>query len=104
MAEALTTEVRLLTGDCQEVLATLPESSCQACVTSPPYWGLRDYGVPATIWPRQAISGYCDPPCRREHQWREPEPHPTRGSRGGSGKGSKNARTPQLVETLDGSR
>lgn len=22
----------------------------QTCVTSPPYWGLRDYGIPPTIW------------------------------------------------------
>jgi DNA modification methylase len=33
------------TGDCRELLARLPEGSVQTCVTSPPYWGLRDYGV-----------------------------------------------------------
>ncbi len=32
-------------GDCREVLRTLPAESVQCCVTSPPYWGLRDYGV-----------------------------------------------------------
>lgn len=32
------------TGDCRELLALLPEGSVQTCVTSPPYWGLRDYG------------------------------------------------------------
>ncbi len=37
--------VTLLTGDCREVLKTLPDESVQCCVTSPPYWGLRDYGV-----------------------------------------------------------
>lgn len=31
-------------GDCQEVLKTLPEGSINCCVTSPPYFGLRDYG------------------------------------------------------------
>ena len=31
-------------GDCREVLDTLPEQSVHCCVTSPPYWGLRDYG------------------------------------------------------------
>ena len=35
----------LLQGDCLQQLATLPESSVQCCVTSPPYWGLRDYGT-----------------------------------------------------------
>lgn len=32
-------------GDCRDVLATLPDASVQCVVTSPPYWGLRDYGV-----------------------------------------------------------
>jgi len=32
-------------GDCREVLATLPAESVNCVVTSPPYWGLRDYGV-----------------------------------------------------------
>ena len=35
----------LLQGDCRQVLATLPEASVQCCITSPPYWGLRDYGT-----------------------------------------------------------
>ena len=34
----------ILQGDCREVLPTLPAESVQCCVTSPPYWGLRDYG------------------------------------------------------------
>jgi DNA modification methylase len=36
--------VRILTGDCRDLLATLPAGSAQCCVTSPPYFGLRDYG------------------------------------------------------------
>jgi DNA modification methylase len=32
------------TGDALTVLRTLPDESVQCCVTSPPYWGLRDYG------------------------------------------------------------
>jgi len=35
----------LLHGDCLSQLKTLPDASVQCCVTSPPYWGLRDYGV-----------------------------------------------------------
>jgi DNA modification methylase len=31
-------------GDCRELLRELPSESVQCCVTSPPYWGLRDYG------------------------------------------------------------
>lgn len=41
--------VRILTGDCRDVLRTLPDGSVQAIVTSPPYWNLRDYGVDGQI-------------------------------------------------------
>jgi len=34
----------LYTGDARDTLASLPAKSVQTCVTSPPYWGLRDYG------------------------------------------------------------
>lgn len=36
-------------GDCREVLQTLPAESVNCCVTSPPYFGLRDYGVAGQI-------------------------------------------------------
>ncbi|MFH2075525.1 MAG: DNA methyltransferase, partial [Pseudomonadota bacterium] len=35
----------LYCGDALETLRQLPDGSVQCCVTSPPYWGLRDYGV-----------------------------------------------------------
>jgi DNA modification methylase len=35
----------ILIGDALEKLKTLPDASIHCCVTSPPYWGLRDYGV-----------------------------------------------------------
>src|SRR3972149_5665443 len=37
--------VRIIKGDCRDVLKTLPDESVHCVVTSPPYWGLRDYGV-----------------------------------------------------------
>lgn len=40
---------RLLVGDVLEQLATLPDESVHCVVTSPPYWGLRDYGVEGQI-------------------------------------------------------
>lgn len=43
------TSYRLLHGDCRDTLTTLPDASVQCCVTSPPYWGLRDYGTEAQI-------------------------------------------------------
>jgi DNA modification methylase len=36
--------VRVLVGDCREMLGTLPDASVNCVVTSPPYFGLRDYG------------------------------------------------------------
>lgn len=39
----------LYQGDSLAVLSTLPAESVQCCVTSPPYWGLRDYGTDGQI-------------------------------------------------------
>ena len=41
--------MKILQGDCLTVLKTVPERSVQMCVTSPPYYGLRDYGVDGQI-------------------------------------------------------
>ena len=41
--------IRVLHGDCRDALKTLPADSVHTCVTSPPYWGLRDYGVAGQI-------------------------------------------------------
>jgi DNA modification methylase len=41
---------RFVRGDCREMLARLPANSVHCVVTSPPYWGLRDYGIPPTVW------------------------------------------------------
>lgn len=41
--------VRILVGDALEQIRTLDAESVQCCVTSPPYFGLRDYGHPAQI-------------------------------------------------------
>jgi DNA modification methylase len=41
--------VRIVHGDCLEELRKLPAASVHCCVTSPPYWGLRDYGVAGQI-------------------------------------------------------
>lgn len=36
--------VSILVGDCREAMQKIPDESVQCCVTSPPYFGLRDYG------------------------------------------------------------
>jgi DNA modification methylase len=44
-------EWQYLVGNSLEVLQGMGESSVQTCVTSPPYWGLRDYGEAGVVWP-----------------------------------------------------
>jgi len=41
---AATRDVRVFVGDSLRMLCSLESESVQCCVTSPPYWGLRDYG------------------------------------------------------------
>ena len=47
-------------GDALQVLKSMPSGSAHCCVTSPPYWTLRDYGIQPSVW-----GG--DPGC--EHSW-----------------------------------
>ncbi|WP_445677646.1 DNA-methyltransferase [Pseudomonas putida] len=42
-------EHRILVGDCIQMMRTLPDQSVHTCITSPPYFGLRDYGVDGQI-------------------------------------------------------
>jgi DNA modification methylase len=42
-------ESKILVGDCLTSLRSLEAQSVQTCVTSPPYFGLRDYGHPGQI-------------------------------------------------------
>jgi DNA modification methylase len=41
--------VRIINSDCREALRDLEVDSVDCCITSPPYWGLRDYGVDGQI-------------------------------------------------------
>ena len=56
MAGALT--VRILRGDCLDRLRELPDESVHCCVTSPPYYGLRDYGVAGQIGLEPTLDAY----------------------------------------------
>jgi len=51
-------EVTLHVGDAAQVLAELPDRSVDCVVTSPPYWGLRDYGVPGQYGHERTPEGY----------------------------------------------
>jgi DNA modification methylase len=41
--------IKIYLGDCRKILKRLPEQSVNCCVTSPPYFGLRDYGCDEQI-------------------------------------------------------
>lgn len=51
---------KIYCGDARELLKQLDSESIDCMITSPPYWGLRDYGLEPVIW--DAVDG-----C--EHEW-----------------------------------
>lgn len=52
--------IRILVGDCRQRLKEIESGTVQVCVTSPPYFGLRDYGTEPLAWEDQ---GNC------AHEW-----------------------------------
>lgn len=49
---------KIYLGDCLNVLKTFPERSVNCCITSPPYYGLRDYGVDGQIGNEESPEEY----------------------------------------------
>lgn len=45
----MTHQHQILVGDCIDMMRMLPDKSVHTCVTSPPYFGLRDYGMAGQI-------------------------------------------------------
>lgn len=50
----------ILQGNAQEELSRLPREFFQCAVTSPPYWGLRDYGISGQIGLEDTLPQYID--------------------------------------------
>lgn len=48
----------IIVGDSSEVLKSFPDETFQVCVTSPPYWGLRDYGIERQIGAESNLDDY----------------------------------------------
>ena len=63
----------ILEGEVREVLGRLPDESIHCVVTSPPYWGLRDYGLPPVLWGGS-------PSC--SHEWDSVIPGNSKGGTG----------------------
>lgn len=75
-------------GDALTVLRTLPEQSVRTVITSPPYWGLRDYNT------GEWVGG--DPEC--DHQVRKNQKSPNRRNQGSQS--SKAGSADQLIRTV----
>lgn len=50
----------LVVGDAVEALRGIAAGTFRCCVTSPPYWGLRDYGVPEQIGAEERVEEYLE--------------------------------------------
>src|SRR5437016_4769600 len=51
---------KIYQGDCLEVLKTMPSESVDCIITSPPYYGLRDYGVEGQLGLEKTLAEYLD--------------------------------------------
>lgn len=52
------TDCRVIVGDSRKVLSELPADTVQCAITSPPYWGLRDYGIDGQIGAEMEVEEY----------------------------------------------
>lgn len=51
-------KTEIIIGDVRETLRYIDDNSIQTCITSPPYWGLRDYGINNQIGLEETIDEY----------------------------------------------
>lgn len=54
----VTDSVSIIPGDVRQKLALIPDNTFHCCVTSPPYWGMRDYGCEGQIGAETNINDY----------------------------------------------
>ena len=58
LAEATTNRCEIIVGDARQILQELPNGHFNCVVTSPPYWGLRDYGTEGQIGAETTVEEY----------------------------------------------
>ncbi|MEM9803838.1 MAG: site-specific DNA-methyltransferase [Cyanobacteria bacterium P01_D01_bin.56] len=58
--KGLSLSIEVLHGDCRQLLRQLPDESINCIVTSPPYWGLRDYGCEKQLGMEPTPDHYTD--------------------------------------------
>lgn len=59
-ALSVPSDCRLVVGDARKVLKDFPDDHFQCVVTSPPYWGLRDYGIDGQIGAETDVNVYIE--------------------------------------------
>jgi DNA modification methylase len=60
---------KILVGDCREVMRSWPDGCIDCVVTSPPYWGLRNYKIRPVVWTKSENLEFRIEKC--EHEWGE---------------------------------
>ena len=50
--------ITVLNGDTREIIKCLPDNTFQCAITSPPYWGVRDYGIEGQIGAEPNLDDY----------------------------------------------
>ena len=53
-------DIRIIECDSRRVLTDIPDNTFQCCITSPPYWGLRDYDYPDQIGAEDTVDQYVE--------------------------------------------
>lgn len=61
---------KLYQGDCLDIMKTLPNESINCGITSPPYWGLRDYGVKDQLGLEETLEEYVEKMVRIFHEFK----------------------------------
>ena len=58
--QSLPDRCEIILGDALAVLKEYPKDTFRCCVTSPPYWGLRDYGIPNQVGAESELQDYIE--------------------------------------------
>ncbi|MCP4626128.1 MAG: site-specific DNA-methyltransferase [bacterium] len=58
--QSLPEKCEIIVGDALTVLKNYPDNTFKCCVTSPPYWGLRDYGIPNQVGAEFELLSYIE--------------------------------------------
>ena len=52
--------IEIIIGDSRQKLGEMPDESIHSCITSPPYWGLRDYNIDSQIGAEDSLDAYIE--------------------------------------------